>query len=65
MATAYQVRPWELTKKKKKTAAFRHHVDDVVHHRGAQLQIEVALHTLLCDGLGHPLRSMAVDGAMT
>jgi hypothetical protein len=33
----------------------RHHVDDVVHHGGAQLQVEVALHALFRHGLGHAL----------
>ncbi len=33
----------------------RHHVDDVVHHGGAQLQVKVALHALFRHGLGHAL----------
>ncbi len=38
----------------------RHHVDDVVHHGGAQLQVEVALHTLFRHGLGHGLYIIVV-----
>jgi len=33
----------------------RHHVHDVVHHRGPELEVEVALDSLLRHGLGHPL----------
>mmetsp|Transcript_62206 Transcript_62206/g.196852 ORF Transcript_62206/g.196852 Transcript_62206/m.196852 type:complete len:623 (-) Transcript_62206:2053-3921(-) len=35
--------------------ALGHHVEDVVHHRRAQLEVEVRLHPLLGDGLGHAL----------
>merc|ERR1719318_1736727 len=37
-----------------------HHVDDVVHHAGSQLQVEVALHPLLGDSFGHPLAMPAL-----
>ena len=35
----------------------RHHVQDVVHDGGAQLQVKVRLDALLCHRLGHALRS--------
>ena len=35
--------------------SLRHHVDNVVHHAGAQLQVEVGLDPLLGDRLGHAL----------
>mmetsp|Transcript_26458 Transcript_26458/g.83860 ORF Transcript_26458/g.83860 Transcript_26458/m.83860 type:complete len:710 (-) Transcript_26458:29-2158(-) len=42
------------------TDAFRHHVDDVVHDGCAQLQVEVALHPLLGDGLRDALGDTAL-----
>jgi len=36
---------------------FRHHVDDVMHHRRAQLQIEVRFDSLFRHSLGHTLQS--------
>lgn len=35
--------------------ALGHHVQDVVHHGGTQLQVEVRLHALFGDSLGHAL----------
>ena len=36
--------------------SLRHHIQNIVHDRSAQLQIIVALHALLGDGLSHALR---------
>ena len=33
-----------------------HHVQNVVHHRSSQLQVEMTLHSLLGDRLGHAFR---------
>mmetsp|Transcript_94895 Transcript_94895/g.290284 ORF Transcript_94895/g.290284 Transcript_94895/m.290284 type:complete len:331 (+) Transcript_94895:4370-5362(+) len=41
--------------------ALGHHVDDVVHHRRAELEVEVALHPLLRDRLCHTLRDAALE----
>mmetsp|Transcript_14739 Transcript_14739/g.38930 ORF Transcript_14739/g.38930 Transcript_14739/m.38930 type:complete len:664 (+) Transcript_14739:435-2426(+) len=41
--------------------ALRHHVDDVVHDGCAQLEIEVALHALLRDGLRYTLGHAALE----
>mmetsp|Transcript_889 Transcript_889/g.2132 ORF Transcript_889/g.2132 Transcript_889/m.2132 type:complete len:706 (-) Transcript_889:1206-3323(-) len=38
-----------------------HHVDDVVHHGRAKLQVEVALHALFGDCLGDALRDTALE----
>ena len=40
--------------------ALRHHVNDIVHHGGAQLQIKVGLDALLGDGLGDALAVAAL-----
>mmetsp|Transcript_61033 Transcript_61033/g.143984 ORF Transcript_61033/g.143984 Transcript_61033/m.143984 type:complete len:850 (-) Transcript_61033:159-2708(-) len=41
--------------------ALGHHVQDVVHHRRAQLQVVVALHALLRHRLCHPLAVPALE----
>lgn len=41
--------------------ALGHHVEDVVHDRGPELEIEVALHALLGDGLGDALGVAALE----
>ena len=38
-----------------------HHVQNVVHHSCTQLQVKVALNSLLCDRLGHALGVSALE----
>ena len=41
--------------------AFRHHIDDVMHHSCAELQVKVTLHALLGDGLCHALANTSLE----
>ena len=39
----------------------RHHVQNIMHHHGAQLQIVVRFHALLCDGFCDTLAVSAFE----
>mmetsp|Transcript_45139 Transcript_45139/g.81181 ORF Transcript_45139/g.81181 Transcript_45139/m.81181 type:complete len:277 (+) Transcript_45139:4424-5254(+) len=43
------------------TNTLRHHVNDIVHDGCTELQVEVTLHALLRDGLGHTLTHTALE----